>query len=118
MEEFLLVRPTLLVVVLAFDVLSNRTRNASTPITYTLSFTNTTAFLSLNTSQLNPGTQNPLSNMTLTFSGSRNNTLTLPSAYRAEHHQYNIQLNTSDPSMPHFSYLDGTQIAFTNRSDG
>jgi hypothetical protein len=83
---------------------ANNVRNSSTPVSYNLTVTNSTASLSLRTSIL---TSNTLAaTMELGFFGSRNLT-----AQKAS-----IQLDTTDPSVPKFQYMNGSQIYFSNHS--
>jgi hypothetical protein len=81
-------------------------RNASTPLSYTISFSNSTASLSLVTTI-------PNSVLTLSFTGTRNDTFT-------SLQKFPIQLNTSsfNPEIPHFNYLNGSEILFAKDSLG
>jgi hypothetical protein len=89
-------------------------RNDSTPINFTLSFTNTTAALTLTTTMLSNINKLPVSTLILSFTGSRNDN---PVPYEGHiFDQYPIQLNTSDASTPHFNFVNGSQIFFSNDS--
>jgi hypothetical protein len=94
--------------------LTSAPRNSSTSPSYSLTFTNTTASLTITTNMLNLVTKRLVSTLTLTFTGSRNDTSS-PSS-KSQHDLNPIQLNTSDPSIPRFQFLNSSDIFFANIS--
>ena len=76
-------------------------RNNSTPFTYSVTFSNSTATVSITTNITN-------SSMTLSFTGDRITNFT------AGYPQ--LELDTSDSSMPHFRYINDSSIHFKDIS--
>ena len=73
-------------------------RNDSTLFTYSVTFSNSTATASITTNITN-------SSMTLSFTGDR-----ITAGYSQ------LELDTSDSSMPHFRYINGSSIHFKDIS--
>ena len=76
-------------------------RSDSTPFTYSVTFSNSTATASITTNITN-------SSMTLSFTGNRITNFT------AGYPQ--LELDTSDSSMPHFRYINDSSIHFKDIS--
>jgi hypothetical protein len=94
-------------------------RNSSTPFTYNVTFSNTTAIvtLALNTNK---------ANLVLEFAGQRvsyfqsSNSSTYrlgdPSNVSGMDGNVTVGLNTSDPNFPRFTWVNGSNIVFSKSS--
>ncbi|KAF7121818.1 hypothetical protein CNMCM5793_009371 [Aspergillus hiratsukae] len=88
--------------------------NSTTPFTYAVNFTNTTAEALFSLTA-------PLGSVTFSFTGARvdKNTAGSPRAQPYDNGHYTpISMNTSNPSKPSFNFVNGSQFVWKNWSRG